>query len=428
MIIRQVFAITIILWCWVLNSQSILTGTLSNGSITLYNDTPINIQLPENAELIILTAKELLIKDLKLCGFSNYTGDQKDGFQIIAGNINDPMIKKILIKNKINVQNIHSKWEHFLVKTFTSLNGKKLNGILIIGSDPRGTAYGLLEISKLLGVSPWYYWADVPIQKRDKIHIKANFVYEDGPKVKYRGIFINDEAPALSNWSKEKFGGFNHLFYEKVFELMLRLKANYIWPAMWGNAFYDDDSENKMMAEKYGIVIGTSHHEPLMRAHDEWRRHGKGAKWNYETHKEDLQAFWKSGMNRATNEKIVTVGMRGDGDEPMTEKTAIKLLENIVTDQRKIIETSTKKLAKETPQLWALYKEVQDYYDKGMQVPEDITLLFCDDNWGNVRRLPSKESPQIRWIWYVLSFRLCRRAKKLQVAQYQLSTAAFGIR
>jgi len=394
MIIRQVFTITIILWCWVLNSQSILTGTLSKSSLTLFNDTPINIQLPENAETIIKTAKDLLLKDLKLCGFSNYTDDQKVRFQIIAGNINDPMIKKIIIKNKINIQNIHAKWEHFLVKTFTSLNGKKLNGILIIGSDPRGTAYGLLEISKLLGVSPWYYWADVPIQKRDKIHIIANFVYEDGPKVKYRGIFINDEAPALSNWSKEKFGGFNHLFYEKVFELMLRLKANYIWPAMWGNAFYDDDSENKLMAEKYGIVIGTSHHEPLMRAHDEWRRHVKGAQWNYETHKNDLQTFWKEGMDRADNEKIVTVGMRGDGDEPMTEKTAISLLENIVADQRKIIESSTKKPANQTPQMWALYKEVQDYYDKGMQVPEDITLLFCDDNWGNVRRLPSKESPR----------------------------------
>nr|MBP9055919.1 hypothetical protein [Saprospiraceae bacterium] len=150
MIIRQVFTITIILWCWVLNSQSILTGTLSNGSITLFNDTPINIQLSENADPIILTAKELVLKDLKLSGFSNYTDDQKVKFQIIAGNINDPMIKKILIKNKINIQNIHAKWEHFLVKTFTALNNRKQNGILIIGSDPRGTAYGLMEISKLL--------------------------------------------------------------------------------------------------------------------------------------------------------------------------------------------------------------------------------------------------------------------------------------
>jgi hypothetical protein len=205
--------------------------------------------------------------------------------------------------------------------------------------------------------------------------------------VKYRGIFINDEAPALSGWSKEKFGGFNHHFYEKVFELILRLKGNYLWPAMWGNAFYDDDSLSRQTADNYGIVIGTSHHEPLMRAHVEWRRYGKG-KWNYDSNEVRLKQFWKEGMQRATNEKIVSIGMRGDGDEPMTEGTAIALLERIVKDQRQIIEDVTGKPASETPQLWALYKEVQDYYDKGMRVPDDVTLLLCDDNWGNIRKLP----------------------------------------
>jgi hypothetical protein len=207
--------------------------------------------------------------------------------------------------------------------------------------------------------------------------------------VKYRGIFINDEAPALSNWSREKFGGFNHRFYETVFELMLRLKANYLWPAMWGNAFYDDDSLNMSKATEYGMVIGTSHHEPMMRAHDEWRRYGKGQKWNYDSTTAALQQFWRSGLQRATNEKIVTVGMRGDGDEPMSRETATALLERIVADQRKIITEVTRKPAAETPQLWALYKEVQDYYDKGMRVPDDVTLLLCDDNWGNIRRLPA---------------------------------------
>ena len=128
-------------------------------------------------------------------------------------------------------------------------------------------------------MSPWWWWADVPVKKKQEIYINPNTILTDAPKVKYRGIFINDEAPALSNWSKEKFGGFNHLFYEKVFELILRLKGNYLWPAMWGNAFYDDDPQNRQTADNYGIVIGTSHHEPLMRAHDEWRRYGNG-KWN----------------------------------------------------------------------------------------------------------------------------------------------------
>ena len=185
----------------------------------------------------------------------------------------------------------------------------------------------------------------MPVKKQEAIYIKKNAVKTDAPLVKYRGIFINDEAPALSNWSRATFGGFNHKFYEKVFELMLRLKSNYIWPAMWGNAFYDDDSLNIKMADEYGIVIGTSHHEPLMRAHDEWRRYGKNQKWNYDSTETGLKEFWRGGMQRATNEKIVSVGMRGDGDEPMSRQTATALLERIVKDQRAIIEETTGKPA-----------------------------------------------------------------------------------
>ena len=146
-------------------------------------------------------------------------------------------------------------------------------------------------------------------------------------------------------------------------------------------AFYDDDPLNASLADEYGVVISTSHHEPLMRAHVEWERHGKGA-WNYETNAETLRQFWKEGMERTKGqEKVVTLAMRGDGDEAMSAETNIGLLEQIVKDQRKIIEEVTGKPAEETPQVWALYKEVQDYYDKGMRVPDDVTLLLCDDNW-----------------------------------------------
>ncbi len=215
------------------------------------------------------------------------------------------------------------------------------------------------------------------------------------PAVKYRGIFLNDEAPALSGWSQKEFGGFNHKFYTKVFELILRLKGNYLWPAMWGSAFNDDDQMNPVLADEYGVVIGTSHHEPLTRAHDEWKRY-KGGKWNYDQNPEQLKAFWESGLKRvADKEQIITIGMRGDGDEPMTEGTATALLEKIVKDQRKIIAKVTQKPAAETPQIWALYKEVQAYYDKGMRVPDDVTLLLCDDNWGNIRKLPAlDEAPR----------------------------------
>nr|MBP6611568.1 glycosyl hydrolase 115 family protein [Paludibacter sp.] len=180
----------------------------------------------------------------------------------------------------------------------------------------------------------------------------------------------------------------NHLFYEKVFELLLRLKGNFIWPAMWGSSFYDDDPKNGELAHKMGIVVSTSHHEPMGKAHAEWKKYGSG-KWDYSKNETVLKDFWQEGFERQKNfETVVTLGMRGDGDEPMSENANIGLLEKIVKDQRAIIKKVSGKRITETPQVWALYKEVQDYYDKGMTVPDDVTLLLCDDNWGNVRKLP----------------------------------------
>lgn len=260
--------------------------------------------------------------------------------------------------------------------------------ITIDGSDKRGSIYGIYELSRQIGVSPWYYWADVPTAHHDKVYALAG-TYTDGePAVKYRGIFLNDEWPSLGRWASEKCGGFNSKFYGKLFELVLRLKGNFMWPAMWASAFYDDDAQNGVLADKMGIVMGTSHHEPMALAQQDWKRRGKG-EWNYRTNGANLRSFWRTGMERAKNwETVVTVGMRGDGDEAMESGTNIPLLENIVKDQRSIIADVTGKKAEKTPQVWALYKEVQDYYDQGMRVPDDVTLLLCDDNWGNVRKLP----------------------------------------
>jgi hypothetical protein len=347
----------------------------------------------DNSETeLVKTSAVLLQKDIELVTGKKIpivaTIDQASQNIIAIGTLQQSaFLKQLISQKKINISAIQGKWEAGLVQTLANPAKGITNVLIVAGNDRRGAAYGVVELSKQFGVSPWYWWADVPVEKRGEIYIKSGVTLTDAPKVKYRGIFINDEAPALSSWSKEKFGGFNHKFYENVFELILRLKGNYIWPAMWGNAFYADDSLNINMADKYGIVIGTSHHEPLMRAHDEWRRAG-GGPWNYETNAEKLKQFWRDGMKRATNEKIVSVGMRGDGDAPMSRETATALLEHIVADQRTIISDVTGKPAAETPQLWALYKEVQDYYDKGMRVPDDVTLLLCDDNWGNLRKLP----------------------------------------
>ncbi|HYE55053.1 MAG TPA: glycosyl hydrolase 115 family protein [Chitinophagaceae bacterium] len=356
----------------------------SGGAAMVYADVKDVMLVRKAAALFCQDVQSVTGKDPFLTGTLPTT--QKN--IVIIGTIDhSPAIRQLIEQKKLSVDSIRNKWEAFQVSVVDQPFEGIGRALVIAGSDRRGTAFGVFELSRQMGVSPWYWWADVPVKKNRQVYIDAS-VFRDAPLVKYRGIFINDEAPALSGWTKEKFGGFNHVFYEKVFELMLRLKSNYLWPAMWGNAFYDDDPLNMKTADDYGIVIGTSHHEPLMRAHDEWRRYGKG-KWNYDSNEVRLREFWREGLKRTGNtEKIVSIGMRGDGDEPMTQGTAIALLERITRDQRTIIEEVTGKPASETPQLWALYKEVQDYYDKGMRVPDDVTLLLCDDNWGNIRRLP----------------------------------------
>ena len=178
----------------------------------------------------------------------------------------------------------------------------------------------------------------MPVQPQTELHVLPGRHTRGEPAVKYRGLFLNDENPALLGWVNETFDGFNHRFYEQVFELILRLKGNYLWPAMWGKAFNDDDPRNPQRADEYGIVMGTSHHEPMMRAHVEWERYGSGP-WDYSQNPDTLQTFWREGIEQmGSHESLVTIGMRGDGDEPMTEGTAIALLEKIVADQRAIIE------------------------------------------------------------------------------------------
>jgi hypothetical protein len=293
-----------------------------------------------------------------------------------------------LVKRLTDTSAIAGKWESFLVQPTAG-------ALVIAGSDKRGTIFGIYDLSEQIGVSPWYWWADVPVSHKDALFVKPGRFLQGEPAVKYRGIFLNDEAPSLSGWTHEKNGGFNRNLYVKVFELILRLKGNYLWPAMWGNAFNEDDPLNPKLADEYGIVMGTSHHEPMLRAQQEWKRHGKGP-WNYATNPDVLRAFWDEGIERnKTYESIVTLGMRGDGDMPMAANGGIEankaLLEKIVADQRAILAARMGPGLSKVPQDWALYKEVQEYYDAGMRVPDDVTLLWCDDNWGNLRRLPTAE-------------------------------------
>lgn len=266
--------------------------------------------------------------------------------------------------------------------------------LVIAGTDKRGAIYGLLDLSRQMGVSPWYWWADAPVQERTDYAVPAAATIRPGPKVRYRGIFLNDEAPCLSNWANEKFGGCNSEFYAHVYELILRLRGNFLWPAMWGRSLFDDDPKSQALADELGVVLSTSHHEPMQRAHVEWHRDGSGP-WDYSSNAETLRDFWRAGIMRmGDKESVVTLGMRGDGDKPMSDDANIELLEQIVADQREILADVLAGDPSTQPQVWALYKEVQEYYDRGMRVPDDVILLFCDDNWGNVRRLPRPDEPR----------------------------------
>lgn len=311
---------------------------------------------------------------------------------VIVGSLKSGLVRQLVKAGKVDGKQLEGKTEKYLLQVVDNPVEGVSRALVIAGSDKRGAIYGAYELSRQMGVSPWYWFADVPTRRHKDVYIKKGAFTDGEPKVKLRGIFINDEWPCFGNWTHSKFGGFKAGMYEHVFELILRLKGNFMWPAMWGSAFYDDDPMNGVLADKMGIVMGTSHHEPMALAQQDWHRNRDG-EWNYQTNGEALRRFWTTGIERAKDwETVVTVGMRGDGDAPMDGTGNIKLMEQIVADQRGIIEKVTGRPAAETPQVWALYKEVQDYYDQGMQVPDDITLLLCDDNWGNVRRLPALDA------------------------------------
>jgi Glycosyl hydrolase family 115/Gylcosyl hydrolase family 115 C-terminal domain len=346
---------------------------------------------------VIRAAKDLAADIERVTGCAPKVSTEEPiagGQVIIVGTLGkSPALDRMVREGKLDTAGLKGQWESFVIQVVPHPLPGVEQALVIAGSDKRGTIYGVYDLSEQIGVSPWYWWADVPAKRRAELFVKPGRYAQGPPAVKYRGIFLNDEAPALTGWTKEKFGGYNHSFYTNVFELLLRLKANYLWPAMWDNCFNEDDPLNPKLADEYGIVMGTSHVEPMMRADKEWNRKGFGpAQWNYATHSAELRAFWTEGLarNRAY-ENLVTIAMRGKIDTPMSETANIALLEHIVSDQRQIIAEVMQTNAAAVPQIWALYKEVQEYYEKGMRVPDDVTLLWCDDNWGNVRRLPTPE-------------------------------------
>lgn len=360
---------------------------------------------------VIRALKDLQTDINKVTGINpslinSLTTNQKE--IVIVGTIGKSEVLDRLIKyQKIDVTTIKGKWEKFLVQVVENPFPGVERALVIAGSDKRGSIYGIYDLSEQIGVSPWYWWADVPVEHKNALFVKP-VRYTEGPSVKYRGIFINDEAPDLTNWIREKFGtvksgqnppigngvvNYGHEFYTKVFELLLRIKANYLWPAMWSNAFNEDDVKNPELADEYGIVMGTSHQEPMLRSQQEWDRRyiRKLGSWNFRKHADTLEKFWREGIRRNKNyESIITMGLRGSNDTEIegTIEENVSMVERIVRNQQQIIKEEMKNNISQVPQVWCLYKEIMEYYNHGMRVPDNITLLWADDNWGNIRRLP----------------------------------------
>ncbi|KAK6434988.1 hypothetical protein LTR95_008823 [Oleoguttula sp. CCFEE 5521] len=362
-----------------------VTGT--NGSVILLKDGGVPTL---NASMIFnVTGRN---------GFAVNAASMKGG-AIIAGTIgNSSIINSLISAGKIDVSAIEGTWEAYVSTVVDNPIEGVSRAVVIAGSNRRGTIYGLYSISEQIGISPWYWYADSPPQKHSGIWAQTTTVVQKSPSVRYRGFFINDEAPALTGYVNAKFPpspwgpGFNADFYKSIFELILRLRANYLWPAQWNSMFNVDDPRTQALADEYGIVMGSSHTEPLARSTKEWNVFGKGP-WQWNTNNESIYPFFVEGAERAKPyETVLTMGMRGSGDTALTASDETGLLENVVANQTQILEdiwgTEAVSNPDAVPQLWCLYKEVQGYYEKGMRVPDWITLLWTDDNWGNIRRLP----------------------------------------
>ncbi len=331
-----------------------------------------------------------------------------DNTIIVAGSIgNNDLIDALISEGKIDVSYIKGKRECYRICVIDRPVQGVDRAMVIVGSDKRGTIYGIYHMSELIGVSPWVYWGDVLPEKKSSLDIsedKLNFTSKE-PSVKYRGIFLNDEWPSLGTWTTNKFGDFNEYLYVKVFELLLRLKGNFLWPAMWTAIFSENGKSssiaNAKLADAYGIVMSTSHHEPMFRAGEEWQKHyesyGTSNEWDFAKNKEAITKFWEDGVKRNKDyQNVITLGMRGERDSSLGGglQENIDLLKSIITTQKELL----KKYGLENaPQLLTVYKEVEEFWYgnetveglKTWDVLDDVIIMLAEDNFGNMRTLPT---------------------------------------
>ena len=322
---------------------------------------------------------------------------------VIIGTLGrSPLIDRMVRDKQLDVSDVAGSWETFIIEGVSHPLPGVEQALVIAGSDRRGTAYGVYEVSRRIGVSPWYWWADVTPKPLEEVHVPRERTKIGPPAVKYRGIFINDEMWGLRPWAEGTFApdegkGIGPKTHAKIFELLLRLRANHLWPAMHLHTIpFNIYEENKQVADDYAIVMGSSHIEPMLRnsfPHAEWDREG-GGDWNYLTNRDAIYKYWERRIKaNGRYENVYTLGMRGQDDEPMlggkTRREKITALEGIFKDQREILTRHIDPDPATIPQVFIPYTEVLGLYDAGMKVPDDVTICWPDDNFGYIRRLPN---------------------------------------
>lgn len=340
--------------------------------------------------------------------------DRLSSCAVIYGTIGrSPALDSLSERGLIDLEEIRGKNEVFVFQTIDAPWSGVDQALVIAGSDKRGTIYGLFHLSELLGVSPYVDWNHVLPQPKETFALESGYKHvSKEPSVRYRGFFINDEWPAFGTWCNHHFGGFNAEAYDHVFELLLRLKGNYLWPAMWSARFYDDGPglANAELADEYGVVIGASHHEPCLRQGEEYKYlRGEdsvyGDAWNFRTNEEGITRFWADGLKRSGRfENVITVGMRGEADTSImgydsTLKDNIDLLRDVLRTQNRLMKEHVNPDLEQVPRMLALYKEVEPFFYGDEDTPgligseelENVILMLCDDNFGNLRTLPTEE-------------------------------------
>lgn len=374
----------------------------NEGEFVWYNGKQaITYSVSKSVSPVVTVALDMFTGDMKqvtgVLPQKTHTGNT--AIKIVQLDKNRSALKELL-KQDVPVDSLMSKKDAFFIKVTESSNKKQL---LVVGSDGRGTAYGILELSRLAGVSPWVWWGDVTPIKKNQLTLPADYTTFQSPSVEYRGIFLNDEDWSLQPWSWKNFepsdtkGRIGARTYKEIFKLLMRLRANAIWPGMHGitTPFYFVPGA-KEAADSCGIVIGTSHCEPLMRNNvGEWKVSERG-EYNYITNRESVQSYWTERLKEAGRyENFYTIGMRGihdsgmEGVKTLQEKT--DALQQVINDQRTLLSKYVKKDVAEIPQAFVPYKEVLQIMENGLQVPDDITLIWCDDNYGYMTRLSDQE-------------------------------------